>query len=113
MAKIYVPNYTTGMCAYINNNNTIRVYETQPRNNATINYTDYYFNSHYYYNRGYTTFSNYSTLPTCLYDSDITTDYYYRNDFSDILLIFAIIVFFCWYMLSLLIKKLLKGRKYL
>lgn len=110
--KIYVPNYENGNCAYISNANTLRVYDSEPMPNRTINYIDYFINSHYVYNRGYTTFSNYSTLPTCLNDSDVTTDFYYRNDISDILLVFSIIVVFCWFLISLLVRKLLKGRKY-
>lgn len=113
MAKIYVPNYTTGQCAYINNSNTIRVYDSQSLQGRTINYVDYYYNSHYYFTRGYTTFSNYSTLPTCLYDDDITTSIYYRGDIADILIVFVIIVAFIWFFVSLLINKLLKGKKYL
>lgn len=111
--KLYVPNYEIGNCAYIYNANTIRVYDSQPTYNRTVDYIDYYYTNHYYFNRGSTTFSNYSTLPTCLNDSDITTDYYYRNDFADILLIFFIIVSFTFFFVYLLIKKLLKGRKFL
>ena len=42
MSKIYVPEFNTGNCVYIQNGETLRVYESQPRNNATINYKDYY-----------------------------------------------------------------------
>ena len=40
MSKIYVPEFNTGNCVYIQNGETLRVYESQPRNNATINYKD-------------------------------------------------------------------------
>lgn len=110
---IYVPNYDVTNCAYVYNNNTIRVYDSIPIQGRTIDYTDYYINSHYVYNVGSTTFSNYSTLPTCLSDDNITTSFYYRNDFSDICIIFFVIVIICYFLISLLAKKLLKGRKYL
>lgn len=110
---IYVPDYDTTNCAYIYNNNVIRVYDSVPMQGRTIDYTDYYFNSHYMHTSGTTTFSNYSTLPTCILDDDITTSFYYRNDISDILIVFTIIIAFCWFFISLLVKKLLKGRRYL
>lgn len=91
--KIYVPNYNNNNCAYILNNDVIRVYDTQPRANSTISYKDYYINSQYIYNEGSTTFSQYTTLPTCITSSRITTDVYYRNDLANILIIFALIVF--------------------
>lgn len=110
---IYVPDYDITKCAYVYNSNTIRVYDELPMQGRTITYTDYYINSHYIFTNGVSTFSNYSTLPTCLDDSDITSSIYYRNDISDILIVFIIIVGFCWFLISLLVKKLLKGRKYL
>ena len=110
---IYVPNYELSNCAYIYNNNTIRVYDSVPIQGRTIDYTDYYYNSHYMSVHGTTTFNNYSTLPTCIDDDNITTNIYYRNDITDILICFTIIVGFIWLLLSLLIKKLLKGRRYL
>lgn len=111
--KIYVPNYESYNCAVVTNANTIRVYDTVPTHNSTIDYTDYYYTGHYYFVRGTATFSNYSTLPNCLYDDDITTNVYYRNDFADIMIIFSCILVFCWFFISLLIKKLLKGKRYL
>lgn len=94
---IYVPEYTQGNCAYIYNSDVIRVYDSQPRNNATISYKDYYIKSSYIYNNGSTTFSNYSTLPVCIADSRLTTDVYYRNDFPQILLIFFMLSFVCFW----------------
>lgn len=85
---IYVPDYVSTNCAYIYNNDVIRVYDTVPQSGRTIAYKDYYFKSSYIYNEGSTTFSNYSTLPSCIASSRITTDVYYRNDLPDILIIF-------------------------
>lgn len=93
--KIYVPIYENTNCAYIYSTDIIRVYDSPPRNNSTINYKDYYIKSNYIYNTGTTTFSNYSTLPTCISDTRITTDFYYRNDIMQILVIFVILCFVC------------------
>lgn len=92
---IYVPEYTQGNCAYIYNSDIIRVYDSQPRQNSTISYKDYYINSSYIYNEGSTTFSNYTTLPVCINNSRITTEVYYRNDFPQILWIFIAFAFCC------------------
>ena len=101
---IYVPEYNTGNCAYIYNTDIIRVYASQPRQNATINYKDYYIKSSYIYNTGSTTFSQYSTLPTCISDDRITTDVYYRNDIADILIIFWSFVLCLWAMWRLYLR---------
>lgn len=95
MDYVYVPNYESGNCAYIYNTDIIRVYDSQPRQNATISYRDYYIKSNYIYNVGSTSFGQYSTLPTCIVNSRITTDVYYRNDIADILIIFIILAFVC------------------
>lgn len=85
---IYVPDYVSTNCAYIYNSDIIRVYDTVPQSGRTIAYKDYYIKSSYIYNEGSTTFSNYSTLPSCIASSRITTDIYYRNDLPSILIIF-------------------------
>lgn len=95
--KIYLPNYETGNCAYIYSSDIIRVYEFQPRQNTTVNYTDYYIKSSYISNSGSTTFNNYSTLPTCISSSNITTNVFYRNDLMNILVCFFIILIVCFY----------------
>lgn len=95
---IYVPEYSTGNCAYIYSSDVIRVYDSVPNRNTTISYKDYYIKSSYIFNTGSTTFGNYSTLPTCIVDSNITTDFYYRNDMPQILLMFLIICIFAFYL---------------
>lgn len=97
MSKVYVPSYTSSNCAYIYNSDIIRVYDTVPQHSQTVNYTDYYIKSSYISNTGSTTFSQYSTLPTCISSSNITTDYWYRNDFDKILVILFIILILCFY----------------
>lgn len=101
---IYVPEYSSGNCAYIYNTDIIRVYASQPRQNATINYKDYYIKSSYIYNTGSTTFSQYSTLPTCISDDRITTDVYYRNDLPSILIIFWSFTLCLWAMWRLYLR---------
>lgn len=93
--KVYVPSYTDGNCAYIQSSDVIRVYDSVPQNGRTISYKDYYIKSDYIYNTGSTTFSQYSTLPSCINSSRITTDVYYRNDIMNILVIFLILAFCC------------------
>lgn len=94
---IYVPEYNNGNCAYIYNSDIIRVYNSTPSHNTTISYKDYYIKSNYIYNNGTTTFSNYSTLPTCINSNRITTDVWYRNDIDSILVIFFILLIICFY----------------
>lgn len=87
----YVPSFTDSSCIVITNSDTIRVYDNVPTQNSNVNYTDYYINSNYIFNRGSAYFSQYSTLPQCQDNSRFTTEVYYRNDFSQILIIFAIL----------------------
>lgn len=95
--KIYVPEYTSSKCAYIYSSDIIRVYDSVPTHNTTVNYTDYYIKSSYISNRGSTYFNQYSNLPICIQSSKITTDVYYRNDFADILIIFTIMSIIAFY----------------
>lgn len=97
MALVYVPNYENGNCAYIYNTDIIRVYDRVPSHNSVINYKDYYIKSSYIYNEGTTSFGNYSTLPVCISNDRITTDVYYRNDFMQILVIFFLLSWICFY----------------
>lgn len=93
---IYVPSDAYS-CVVIRDKDTIRTYLTAPQYNTTINYRDYYVNSHYMSVSGEQTFNNYSTLPSCIYSGEVTHDFYYRNDLSDILICFFIIVLVCFY----------------
>lgn len=88
---IYVPEKENYKCYVVQNEDVIRAYEKVPTNNTTVNYRDYYINSNYIYKDGYQQFSNYATLPVCLNSNDLTSDFYYRNDLADILIIFAIL----------------------
>lgn len=106
---IYVPDYESGNCAYMYSNNVLRVYESTPTANTTINYVDYMVDNHYLFRNGSTTFSSYSTLPVCLAPSEITTNYSYRTDLADILIIFFLIVGFGFFVISRLWRALFKG----
>lgn len=94
---IYVPEYNSGNCAYILNSDVIRVYSSVPSHNSTISYRDYYIKNSYIYNDGSTTFSNYSTLPVCIDSNRISTEHYYRNDYPQILFIFIVFAFCCFW----------------
>lgn len=94
---IYVPSYSSSNCVSIRSGDVIRVYATTPTSNSTINYVDYYINSHYISLEGTQIFSNYATLPTCVSSAEVTTDFYYRNDLADIMIIFFIICVFAFY----------------
>lgn len=99
---VYIPSYNSGNCVVVYNSDTVRVYDRQPQNNTTTNYIDYYINSHYLSNRGST---NYNYGVTCLQASDISTNWIYRNDLSDILLSFTCICIIIFFPISLLFKK--------
>lgn len=85
---VYVPSFNSNNCVVISNGDTIRVYDRIPTNNTTTYYTDYYINSHYLSVRGST---NYNYNVNCISSDNITTNWIYRNDLVDILLIFILI----------------------
>lgn len=93
---IYLPSTNYACYVVRDNGNTIRAYNTMPQLGSTIQYTDYYVNSHYLFTNGEQTFSQYTTLPVCN-GATFTTDVYYRNDFDQILVIFFILLLICFY----------------
>lgn len=108
---LYVPNFEDNQCVVINNSETIRVYETQPTYNTSINYTDYYVNSHYMANKGTQQFTQYTNIPTCISNEYITTAYMYRNDIADILITFVLLVLIIYIPMDKIIKAFFRGRK--
>lgn len=92
--KVYVPNLNDYKCVYVRDTNTVRAYKQNPKANTTVEYVDYYINSNYIYTEGTQSFGNYPNLPHCLSADNLTNDFYYRNDFDSILIIFVIIVIF-------------------
>ena len=91
---IYVPSYTETSCATIDyiNSGYIRVYDTTPQPNTTINYTDYFVTNHYFSRTGSQSFGNYYTGVNCISNSRLTSDFYYRSDLDSILICFLIIL---------------------
>lgn len=109
---IYLPNEVySNNCAYVYDKDTIRVYDSVPRPNSTINYTDYFINSQYLTRLGSTTFSQYSTLPTCLDYIDFTTNVGYSTYFDKVLIMSLILIGVVWFLVKTLLRRFLYGRK--
>ena len=97
MSKIYVPEFTNNSCVHILSGDIIRVYDEVPQNNTNVIYTDYFINSHYISTSSIQTFNSTDNIPTCETISNITNEFYYRNDLFDILGCFLILSIFCIY----------------
>lgn len=95
--KIYIPELTNYKCVYVRGDGVIRAYTEIPQNNATVTYRDFYINSNYIFTDGEQTFSQYTTVPTCLDSSVLTSKVYYRNDFDKILVIFICLCLIIFY----------------
>ena len=100
MKNVYLPidNVNDFACYSVLDKDTIRAYSSRPQINTSSNYVDFYINSHYLEKEGTQTWGNYTQyLPTCISSSAITTDFYYRNDMSQILIMFIILCIFIFY----------------
>lgn len=111
---IYVPELNSYKCYNVISNGVIRAYKEVPyqpgyNNIAYINYRDYYINSSYLYQDGVETFSNYSTIPTCLSDSVLTDRYFYRLDIDKILIVFFILLFIFYFIVKKMIRVFFHG----
>lgn len=108
---IYVPEdyNNSNYCVYMQSNSVLRVYTARPTYNSTITYRDFMVDNHYLYRDGVTSFSQYSTLPTCLAQDQLTSFWGYRTDLADILLSLGIIVVFLYFVLSRPFKLLFRG----
>lgn len=106
LMKLYVPVFNSNNCAVLQSGEVIRVYETRPTTNSSINYIDYYINSHYIERSGVQQFNQYATIPSCIDSTIITTDFYYRFDLDSILVCFLIITIFCFYFPYRLISRM-------
>lgn len=91
---IYVPNLENYKCVVVRSEQIIRAYKEVPTNNSTIDYDDYYVQSNYISQNGEQTFSNYTTLPTCISDSNLTDDWFYMVDVYQVFIIIACILLF-------------------
>lgn len=105
---IYVPDLENYECFVVQSEGVIRAYEEVPKTNQTINYRDYYINSSYIYRDSSQSFSQYSSLPTCISSVSLTNDYQYRIDYPDILIIFVVYCFFGLYLPFKILMKLFK-----
>lgn len=103
---LYVPSYTNNNCVVYYSEGVIRVYDTTPTANSSINYREYFSNSHYDYRDGVQQFGNFYTAPTCINHNQLTTNVYYRNDLDSILVCFIIIIIFCFYFPYRLISRM-------
>lgn len=111
MNKIYLPVENTNdfKCYSVQNDYTIRAYVDTPQIDSSSNYVDFYINSHYLEKTGVQTWGNYTQyLPICLSNENITNDFYYRNDFPDILFMFLVFVFFGMYIPFRIIRRFFK-----
>lgn len=103
---IFMPDDNTyNKCYVVQGEGIIRGYDRIPQNNVNYNYRDYYINSNYIYRDGYGSWSQYTTLPICLDNNIITNDFYYRNDFDSICIIFMTCFFFIFFLPFKLFKK--------
>lgn len=103
---IFMPDDSTfNKCYVVQGEGVIRGYDRIPQNNMNYNYRDYYINSNYIYRDGYGSWSQYSTLPICLDNNIITNNFYYRNDFDSICIIFMTCFFFIFFLPFNLFKK--------
>lgn len=89
---VYLPiQINSNNCAYVYDSNIIRVYDSRPTYNTTIQYTDFFINSHYLTRSGSTSFGQYQTLNyDCIAHTDFTTNIWYRIDISDISITFGV-----------------------
>lgn len=104
MAKVYLPEEYLNKPCYQINNGYIRVYETTNNNYYNIVHDVYYTNNYL----ARTTTASYSSSTIC--DKlDLTSDFYYRNDFDKILFIFVVFAIFIIYIPFKLFMKLFRG----
>lgn len=96
---IYLPKIEEQNCIVVDNlnNGYIRVYDRTPTNNSEIHYIDYFIKQDYITREGTQTFGNYNTSVNCQSHSNFTTDFYYRVDLAEILIIFTILSIFAFY----------------
>lgn len=101
MAKIYLPTaYVNSPCKVVNSN-YIRAYT----NNQLTNYVDIYVNQDYMLKEGY---SSYGFNGTCDTLNTYTDDFYYRTDFTNILICLTALFFFIVIIPTRAFKKLFK-----
>lgn len=89
---IYVPNIENYKCVVIRSEQAIRAYKEVPTNNSSIAYDDYFIQSNYISQSGVQNFTNYTSLPTCVSDKNLTDDWLYMvNVYQVFVIIFCIL----------------------
>ena len=109
MDNIYLPINSVNdfACYSVLDKDTIRAYRTMPTINGSSNYVDFYINSHYLESEGTQTWGQWTNyLPTCFSTDLITTDYYYRTDMPDILVMVFIVAICVIYLPYKIISRL-------
>lgn len=108
----YLPSgsYNNSSCITLDNLSSgyIRVYEQTPTSNSNINYVDYFVNYNYLSRSGTQSFGNWTTNVNCVDKTQFTDDFYYRIDFTNILIMFTIMVFFIIFIPFKIFTKLFK-----
>lgn len=110
--KVYVPNYDSNDCVVIRDSNTIRVYDSTPTYNSTIAYKDYFLHSNYYSVSGVSQFTQYSTIPTCVPHSDLTSEYGYSVDFPVSCICALCIIFLGYFLISKCVRTVFVDWRY-
>lgn len=91
---IYLPEAYLNKPCYIVNNGYIRVYDTIHTNYQNVVY-DIYVNQNYQVKKST---ASYNSSIQCDVLNTYTSDFYYRNDLADILIIFFIISIIIFYL---------------
>lgn len=102
MAKIYLPTEYVNLPCKVVNNGYIRVYENDNYNS----YFDIYINQDYMVKPGT---SNYSQSVACDSVNEYTDAIYYRTDIDKIMLVFILMVGFCYFFIHKLIRVFFHG----
>lgn len=106
----YIPRFEQNNCITLDNlnNGYIRVYDRTPTINSTVNYTDYFIHDNYLERTGTQQFGQYFNTPNCVSHNQFTTDFYYRIDFPNILIMLLIMSIFIIYIPLKIFSKLFK-----
>lgn len=106
---IYVPTdlNNNNYCYVLIDTNIIREYKTITLNQDN-DYTDFNTGNHY---NSFSSKEYITTQPICVDHNSLTNNFYYRNDFSHILVIFFIMSIFIFYLpYKLILRFYRKGR---
>lgn len=104
---IYLPiELSSDNCVIVYDKDTLRVYENKPIINSSVNYIDFFPSSHYLSKKG---IEYIESEIDCSDNTVFTTAYYNRVDFADILLVFFLILFISYFIISKLLHALFLG----